>query len=225
VAKPAFPRLAYARPAVVAVRRPARQGLRDAGDSGKIYSAKPRPVCLEALGKPARRLQRGHISARRTVLSMSWNHAAGDQVLCPVLPQNLRPRAGKEGSAMFVGYVAVAAVTAAMNVWAAWLDFRSADSAVANAAKVEVPPSWLLPLGALKFVGALGLIAGIAVPLIGVAAAIGLVLFFVCAVFAHLRVSWYSAIPFPITFLVLAVVALILRLASADDLWDLRPHV
>jgi hypothetical protein len=124
---------------------------------------------------------------------------------------------------MFIGYVAIAVVAAAMNVWAASLDFRTAESAVANAAKVEVPPSWLLPLGALKVAGAVGLIAGIAVPLIGAAAAIGLVLFFVCAIFAHLRVSWYSALPFPLAFLLLAVVALILRLASADNLWDLGP--
>ncbi|WP_433220675.1 DoxX family protein [Microtetraspora malaysiensis] len=126
---------------------------------------------------------------------------------------------------MFTGYVAAAVVAAAMNVWAASTDFRRAESAMANATKVEVPPSWLLPLGALKFAGAIGLIAGIAVPLVGVAAAIGLVLFFVCAIFAHLRVSWYSALPFPIAFLLVAVVALVLRLVSADNLWDLSPHV
>lgn len=126
---------------------------------------------------------------------------------------------------MFIGYVAAAVVAAAMNVWAASLDFRRAETAVANAATVEVPPSWLLPLGALKVAGAIGLIAGIAVPLIGVAAAIGLVLFFVCAIFAHLRVSWYSALPFPIAFLLFAVVALVFRLASAGNLWDLSPHM
>ncbi|SCF09387.1 DoxX-like family protein [Micromonospora viridifaciens] len=126
---------------------------------------------------------------------------------------------------MFIGYVAVAVVAAAMNVWAASLDFRRAEMAVANAGKVEVPPSWLLPLGALKVAGAIGLIVGIAVPLIGVAAAIGLVLFFVCAVFAHLRVGWYSTLPFPIAFLLFAVVALVLRLAMAGNLWDLSPHL
>ena len=122
---------------------------------------------------------------------------------------------------MFIGYVAVAVVAAAVNVWAASLDFRRAESAVVNAARVEVPSSWLLPLGALKLAGAVGLIAGILVPLVGVAAAIGLVLFFVCAVFAHLRVNWYSAMPFPIAFLLLAVAALALRLASADSSWAL----
>lgn len=88
---------------------------------------------------------------------------------------------------MFTGYVVVAVLAAAANSWAATIDFTHAETALANAAKVEVPPSWLFPLGALKAAGALGLLVGMAVPFIGVAAAIGLVLFFVCAIFAHLR--------------------------------------
>jgi hypothetical protein len=124
---------------------------------------------------------------------------------------------------MFIVYVAVAVLAAGLNVWAAALDFRRTDSAVANATKVEVPQSWLLPLGALKLAGAVGLIVGVAVPPLGAAAAIGLVLFFVCAVFAHLRVSWYSTLPFPLVFLLLAVLALALRLASTESPGDLFP--
>jgi len=122
---------------------------------------------------------------------------------------------------MFTAYVAVAVTAAAMNTWAACLDLRRADMPVTNAAKVGVPPSWLLPLGFLKLAGAIGLIVGIVTPLIGAAAAAGLVLFFVCATFAHLRVSWYSTLPVPLTFLLFAAAALILRLASADGLLDL----
>lgn len=126
---------------------------------------------------------------------------------------------------MFVGYVAVAVLAAAMNMWAASLDLRRARSAVDNAARVEIPPSWLRPLGVLKVAGAVGLVAGVAVPLLGVAAAIGLVLFFACAVFAHLRVTWYATLPFPIAFLLVAVAALVLRLASADTFQDLTSSV
>lgn len=115
---------------------------------------------------------------------------------------------------MFSGYVIVAVLTAVLNGWAATTDFTGAKSARDNAVKVDVPLSWLLPLGGLKAAGAVGLLVGIAVPIIGVAAAIGLVLFFVCAVFAHLRVRWYSTLAFPGTFLILAVGALVLRLAS-----------
>ncbi len=112
------------------------------------------------------------------------------------------------------GYVVVATAAAAINGWAAATDFARTTTAVRNAEMVEVPVSWLFPLGALKAAGALGLLVGIAVPVIGTAAAIGLILFFVCAVFAHLRVGWYATIAFPATFLLLAVGALILRLFS-----------
>jgi uncharacterized membrane protein YfhO len=126
---------------------------------------------------------------------------------------------------VFIGYVVVAVLAAAMNVWAASMDFRRAEMAVTNASKVEVPSSWVIPLGALKFAGALGLIAGIVVPLIGVAAAAVLILFFVCAIFAHLRVSWYATLPFPIAFLLLALCALALRLTSAGSLWAIAPRL
>jgi hypothetical protein len=116
---------------------------------------------------------------------------------------------------MFTGYVVVAILAVAANTYAATLDFTRAESAVANATKVGAPQSWLFPLGALKAAGALGLLVGIGVPFIGVAAAAGLVLFFVSAIVAHLRVRWYSTIPFPATLLLLAVGALALRLGSA----------
>ncbi|OBK92997.1 DoxX family protein [Mycobacterium sp. 1165178.9] len=49
-----------------------------------------------------------------------------------------------------------------------------------------VPVSWLrFPIGTLKTLGALGLIVGLWVPAIGIAAAAGLVIFFVCAVYTH----------------------------------------
>jgi len=73
--------------------------------------------------------------------------------------------------------------------------------------------AWLLPLGALKAAGALGLLAGIGVPLIGVAAAVGLVLFFVGAIITHIRAHYYSFTA-PAAFILLAVGSLVPRLAS-----------
>jgi hypothetical protein len=57
-----------------------------------------------------------------------------------------------------------------------------------------VPESWIVfPIGACKTAGALGLLLGLlGVPVIGTAAAIGLVLFFVCALYAHIRARDYS---------------------------------
>ena len=59
---------------------------------------------------------------------------------------------------------------------------------------------------------ALGLLIGIYVPWIGIAAAAGLTLFFVGAIIIHLRGRDYS-FGFAVVFLLLAVVALVMRLA------------
>jgi hypothetical protein len=66
---------------------------------------------------------------------------------------------------------------------------RGHAPSVTAARQVQVPQSWMLPLGTLLGAGALGLIAGFAVPALGVAAATGLVLFFIGAIIAHLRVG------------------------------------
>jgi hypothetical protein len=61
-----------------------------------------------------------------------------------------------------------------------------------NMAKVGVPESWITILGILTAAGALGLLVGIFSPVIGIAAAIGLVLFFVAAIVTHLRSRDFS---------------------------------
>ncbi len=48
--------------------------------------------------------------------------------------------------------------------------------------KAGVLESWMTTLDILKAAGALGLLVGIDVPLIGTAAAVGLILFFVAAI-------------------------------------------
>jgi hypothetical protein len=65
-------------------------------------------------------------------------------------------------------------------------------------------------LGGLKAAGAAGLVLGLSgVRFIGIAAAAGLVLFYVGAVIAHLRVRVLHTIAFPAGFLVLAVATLV----------------
>ena len=116
---------------------------------------------------------------------------------------------------MFTAYVVVAVLAAAANIYIAINDFIRADWVVANMTKVGVPRSWLFPLGALKAAGAVGLLVGIGVPLIGVAAAVGLVLFFVGAVITHIRAHADAlSYAYPGTLLLLAVGSLVLRLAS-----------
>ncbi len=60
--------------------------------------------------------------------------------------------------------------------------------------------------------GALGLLVGIGVPLLGVAASVGLVLFFVGALITHFRARYWNIGP-PVAYLLLAVGSLVLRRA------------
>jgi DoxX-like family len=92
-------------------------------------------------------------------------------------------------------------------------DFTRAEWVV-NMTRLGVPDSWLFSLGALKAAGALGLLVGIGVPLIGVAASVGLVLFFVGAIVTAMRAHWYTHF-YPWPFLPLAAGSLVLQLASS----------
>jgi hypothetical protein len=114
---------------------------------------------------------------------------------------------------MFTIYITVIIFTAVANAYAAIVDFRRPQWVVDNIASWGGSYSWLFPLGALKAAGALGLLVGIVVPLIGMAAAIGLVLFFVGAIAVVMRARWYSHLAWPSTYLLLAIGSLALRLA------------
>jgi hypothetical protein len=115
---------------------------------------------------------------------------------------------------MFTAYVVVTALTAAANTFAATVDFTRPDWLLRNMAKARVRQSWLFSLGALKAAGALGLLVGIAVPPLGVAASVGLVLFFIGALITHVRARYWDIAP-PVAFLLLAVGSLVLRVASS----------
>lgn len=115
---------------------------------------------------------------------------------------------------MTVVYVVVTVVAAAVNAYGATVDFTRAEWVVDNMGRLGIPEPRLLPLGALKAAGALGLLVGIVVPPIGVAAAAGLVLYFAGAVVVVLGARWYGHLPYPAAFGLLAVAALALRLAS-----------
>lgn len=119
---------------------------------------------------------------------------------------------------MDTAYLVVAILAIAANAFsriAALAHFRPILPAMARAG---VPESWLtFPIGTLKTAGAAGLLLGLAgVPLIGTAAAVGLVLFFVCAVYTHIRAGDYSPqFGLAIGFLLLAMATLGLGLPSA----------
>jgi hypothetical protein len=79
----------------------------------------------------------------------------------------------------------------------------------------RVPMKWLPWLAACEFAGAAGLLIGLAWPPLGIAAAAGLVLYFIGAIVAHLRVGDLKGIGTPAVPLLLAVGALLTRVLSA----------
>jgi hypothetical protein len=116
---------------------------------------------------------------------------------------------------MFIAYVVVSVITAAANLSIAVADFLQVRYVLDNMAEVGVPRSWLPVLATLKAAGAVGLLMGIAgVRVIGVAAAAGLVLFFVGAIATHVVTRVYHNIAVPGGFLALAVASLALSFAG-----------
>ncbi|MDC3724403.1 DoxX family protein [Rhodococcus sp. Rp3] len=87
-------------------------------------------------------------------------------------------------------------------------DLGRARFVLANSAEVGLRPDTLPYLAVLKGAGVFGLMAGLAgIPLLGLAASVGLVLFYLCAVGAHVRASVFHNIAFPVFFLALALSA------------------
>jgi hypothetical protein len=104
----------------------------------------------------------------------------------------------------------VVITTIVLNAGIGLADLLKARFVLATSAAVDVPPSWLPVLGTLKLAGAAGLLLGLlGVRIVGVAAAIGLVLFFAGAIVAHVRARKFATGVAPLAFLGLAVASLV----------------
>lgn len=112
---------------------------------------------------------------------------------------------------MNTAYVIVTCVTIAANSTVAVADFARAPFVLANSAEVGVAQRHIPVLASLKAAGAVGLLLGlVGIRFIGLAAALGLVCFFLGAVAVHVRTRVFHNIAFPATFLALAVATLVL---------------
>jgi hypothetical protein len=121
-------------------------------------------------------------------------------------------------TAPFIAYVAVTLVAIAANAFSGIAAILHFQPILPGMDRAGVPVSWLtFPIGTLKTAGAVGLLLGLAgVPYLGGAAAAGLVLFFVCALYTHVRAHDLSSqFGLAIGFLSLAVAALVLDFAAA----------
>jgi hypothetical protein len=96
---------------------------------------------------------------------------------------------------MFTAYVVVTLLAIAANTFSGVAALVHMKAILPGMVKAGVPESWLtFPIGTAKTAGAIGLAAGLlGLHLVGVSAAVGLVLFFVCALYTHIRASDYSA--------------------------------
>ncbi len=117
---------------------------------------------------------------------------------------------------MRIAYLVLTLLAALANGYAAWLNFAGAGSVKALADRLDVPRKYMLPLGTLLASGAAGLLVGLAVPSLGSAAAVGLVLYFIGALITHARARDRD-VAGAIFFLVLAGGALATSLAYHTD--------
>src|SRR6266568_2366116 len=102
---------------------------------------------------------------------------------------------------MSTAYVVVTILAAAWVGFSAASVFFRAKWVVQPLADYGVPRSWWPWLGTAKAAGAAGLLVGLFVPVIGVMAEIGLVLYFAGAVVTVVRARCYSNIPYPLLYL------------------------
>ena len=101
-------------------------------------------------------------------------------------------------------------VTVAAAVWigfSAFATFSRASWVVDNFADYGVPNTSWVWLAAVKATGAIGLVVGLAIPAVGTAATIGIVVYFAGAVVIVIRARAYGHIPFPLMYLAPVVVA------------------
>ncbi|WP_290863897.1 DoxX family protein [Hamadaea sp.] len=113
-----------------------------------------------------------------------------------------------------MAYVTLTLLAVVANGFSATLDFARYKQVVVVMERGRVPLSWMTPLGVLKAAGALGLLAGFGYPPLGVAAAAGLVLFFVAAFVAHFRVRDF-ALGLHHLYLAISVAALLVQIQAA----------
>jgi uncharacterized membrane protein YphA (DoxX/SURF4 family) len=114
---------------------------------------------------------------------------------------------------MFVVLAIVSAVLAAALLMSGGAKLTRQPTAMNGMTAVGVPTERVWMLAVLEIAGAAGLIVGLFWWPIGVAAAIGVVLYFVGAIVAHLRKRDPGFAP-PGVILVVAIGALVLRLVT-----------
>lgn len=112
---------------------------------------------------------------------------------------------------MFIAYATVTIVAAVFNGTAAATYLIGHAYPKAQVDMKRLPSTWVPRLGAVLAAGTLGLLTGFVLPLTGVLAAGGLVLYFVGALVAHLRVGSRDLVGWAV-FFIISIAALAVNL-------------
>jgi len=116
---------------------------------------------------------------------------------------------------MFIAYTIIAIIMSFLLVASGTAKLRRDPKLIQGLHEVIGVPLRLIPgLAALEFAGAAGLLIGIVWWPLGIAAAIGVVLYFLGASISHLRVKDFKGLPTPVVILLVAIVVLVVRSLS-----------
>lgn len=113
---------------------------------------------------------------------------------------------------MFAAHVTVAILTSLFTAITATTYFMRHEYPTAMMDMKRLPHSWMPMLGGFLAAGSLGVLIGFGIPIIGTLASIGLVLYFIGALIAHLRVGSRKLAGWAV-FTVTVVTNLVLNLA------------
>lgn len=116
---------------------------------------------------------------------------------------------------MYIALVIVTVLLTAMLAMSASLKLRQHEQVVAVIGGTVGVPTRLFPvLAGLELAGAAGIVVGLWLQPLGIAASVGLVAYFIGAVIGHLRVRDTKNLMMPLPPLVLSVAVLVLQLLT-----------
>lgn len=116
---------------------------------------------------------------------------------------------------MYIAYAVLAVVLSALLTMSARAKLTGDERIIEGiVTKLGVPQRMLPVLAGFELAGAAGLLIGLAYGPLGVAAAVGVVLYFIGAVGAHIRRSDWKGAPTPLIILLVSGAVLALRVAS-----------
>jgi hypothetical protein len=115
---------------------------------------------------------------------------------------------------MFIAYAVVAVLLSLLLLASARAKLTRDPKIVESLTGLGVPLGMFAFLAGAEIAGAVGLVVGLWIAPLGIAAAIGVVAYFIGAVLTHLRRSDFKGVPTPLVILIASGAVLALRATS-----------